>query len=1091
MLTAETIDRIRRVDISQVVGHYVTLKKKGVNFSAPCPFHDEKTASFVVSDVKERFKCFGCGRGGDVINFVMDFQKLSFYEACETIAEICGIAVEHETKEVSEKEQERLSAAQLQEQVLNYVVPVYRSELYKLSDDHPAKRWLYDRGITDEIIDEWELGWSPDDYHFITPQLINKGWFEPASKMGIVRRSKTDTNYDGYRSRIIFPITDQHGRLIGLGGRYIKLNDNDAKDIAKYINPSDCELYNKSAVLYGLKQSRKAIQDNGFAYVTEGYMDVISPHRSGTKNVVATCGTAFTDQQMKLLKRYTNHILSWRDNDQAGINATISSLPRLLKNEFTVHVVKYAGKDPDEFIQSLDTYKNGKSWTFPSKIDAVLWYSENVWKDVEEIHQRSKAKAQILELIANIPSEMSRNQYLDEIIRTYAWKQADTKKEFKLITDNIAFDHESEETEETNQIKFDAWVDEKQKEELFSKGYISVNRKERGKPMVGYYSFSHGGKTEISNFIVNPLFHVYAGADSRYLMQIYNGYKNAVMDLPARKITSIDQFQAETVGEGNFIIFGTKPQWLRIVSELLQSFPLCREIQNPGWHNSGFFSFIDKVFIPGKGVVEIDEWGIFQHEENNFLMPASCLAYKQLRNSDKDPYENYRYLAYKESPVDFKKWAEQMNIVYLQKGITAIAYVIITIFRDIVFSVDNNFPHLYGFGEPSSGKSKWAESITAIFYFKRAAFNLNSGTDFAFNNYFSMYVNCPAHLNELEIEVIKQEWFQALKGAYDGEGRERGKMNGGRTSTEITKIRGSLILTGQKLVTADDNSLVSRSLIEPFSTRDDLTEDDKKAYDKLKSWESNGMSSILIELLRHRGDFEEKYRDAFNAQLSEWRKKKNDARNLNQRILQNWAHLCTGYRLISLFIQLPQSADQFTEYCYSQAVKWSQFIRNSDTLSEFWRTLEFLVNQQEVVEGWDFIVEEHVSVTIRVNRNDSTEVSFENPTRILFLRLNNVHKLFQSAFRSRTGKEAMNIENMLHYFSSRKYYVGSIKQKRFKRFITVTEAGTSPAGLSFNNGPQTFKKEENQLTSCYAFIYDDLEISICTSAPEPPETLPF
>jgi DNA primase len=1098
MLTTESIDKIRNVNISEVIGHYIKLKKKGTNFSANCPFHDEKSPSFVVNDIKGIYKCFGCGKGGDAIGFVMDKDKKTFQEACEQIAEICSVELEYEVYEKTEQEQERLSAAALQEQVLNFVVPAYRSELFKLDDDHPAKKWLYDRGLTDEMIDEWEIGWSPNEWHYITPMLINKGWFEPAHKMGIIRRSNNDSNYDGYRSRIIFPITDKHGRFIGLGGRYIRIDDNDAKDIPKYINPTDCEIYNKSTVLYGLKQARKSIQETGHAYITEGYMDVVSPHRAGGRNVVATCGTAFTDQQMRLLKRHTSNVISWRDNDQAGIKSTISILPKLLQNEFSVHIAKYDGKDPDEYVQalpvtwSIKTKQQEEIWKAPQKMDAVLWFNDLTWRNIEEVHERVKAKSQILDLIANIQGEMIRNYYFDIVTKANGWKLSDTKKEFKSITDSRSFSHDDDDDQGDpgSVIKFDKWVDEAQKEEIFSKGFISVNRKEKGRSMVGYYTYSPNGKTEITNFLVKPLFHVFAGADSRYLMEIYNGYKNGVLDLPARKITSIEQFQGETVGYGNFIIFGEKGKWLRIVSELLQSFPLCKEIQNPGWHVKGFFAFVDKVYVPGEGLQSMDEWGIFKHNDNNWLMAASCKAYEDAINTDKDDFVNYRYLTYKQSPVDFQTWSSQMSMVYLQKGITAIAYVVITLFRDIVFNVDNNFPHLYGYGEPSSGKSKWAESITAIFYFKRAAFNLNSGTDFAFNSYFSMNVNCPAHLNELDIQVIKQEWFQALKGAYDGEGRERGKMTGGRNSTEITKIKGSLILTGQYLVTADDNSLVTRSLIEPFSTRDDLTEDDKLAYDKLKSWESLGMSSMLIELLQHRKLFEDSYREQFNNQLSEWRKKKDEARNLNQRILQNWAHLCTGYRLVSSLITLPQPAEQFAEYCYGQAVKWSQFIRSSDTLSEFWRTLEFLVNEQKVIEGWDFIVSEEVKVTVRANNKTETDVSLEKPTKILFLRLNNAHKLFQAAYRTRTGKEAMSFENMLHYFSSRKYYVGAVKQKKFKRYINVTEESSHPVGYSSEMGLRTGKKAEEHNTSCYAFIYEDLDINI-KSEPETPETLPF
>lgn len=1127
LLTTETIERIKDVLISDVIGHFIKLTKKSSDYLGLCPFHNEKSPSFTVSNkrgVNGRFKCFGCGKSGDAIEFVMQHENKTFFEACEVIAQLGNIPLEYEAREVTEKEKERLSAAQLQEQVLNHVVPIYRGELWRLDSNHPAKQWLYSTGLTDEMIDEWELGWSPNDFGFITPTLISKGWLEPALKMGIIKR-KNENSYDGYRSRIIFPIHDINGRLVGLGGRYIRIEASDARDIPKYINPADCEIYNKSAVLFGLKQAARAIREEKTAYITEGYMDVIGPYTKGFKNVVATCGTAFTESQMRLIKRHTDQLIMWRDNDNAGINSTVASLPTLLKNDFGIRVFDYKefqGKDPGDFSKALDTYNNGNgihlyrdddglslhpsgsvfSWSLPELIDGVIWQANRIWKESsDDIRSMIKARTEIMHLIANITNSILRDNYLDFIIKLFNWKSADVKRDFKKITETIAYPEDEDDMGTDDSDMLPDWLDDSQKEEFFSKGYVSVNKKERGKPMIGYYSFNNGAKIEITNFLVNPLFHIYAGSESRYLLQIYNGYKHGILDLPARKITSIDQFQAETVGFGSFIIYGVKIQWLRIVTELLHVFPLCWEIHKPGWHDKGFFCFLDRAYIPGEGMVEMNEWGIFSHNNTNYLMPASCKAYTELMESSKDNYENLRYLQYKNSPVDFTVWSKQMNKVYKQKGIVAIAYVIITLFRDIVFAVDNNFPHLYGFGEPSSGKSKWAESITAIFYHKRSAFNLNSGTEFAFNNYGALYVNCPAHMNELDIEVIKMEWFQTLKGAYDGEGRERGKISGGKSSTEVTRIRGSLILTGQKLVTYDDNSLVTRCLIEPFAAIKELTEEEKQNYDKLKAWEARGMSSMLVEILQFRQLFVEQYRDNLNMQLSQWRKTKAGTRNLNQRILQNWAHLVTGYKMLSEHFQFPQDVAEFSDYCYSRAEYWSHFIRSSDTLSEFWRTLEFLFNQQQVEEGWDYIISEETSITIRTNKYETEVISFERPTKVLFLRINNVHKLFQTAYRQRTGKEAMSLENLLHYFSSRDYFKGTIKAKRFARYITKTEESATQ-GFGGNN-VHTIKKIQAANTTCYAFLYDDLGICIDTGAgvpeekPEPPknggtgDTLPF
>jgi len=205
-------------------------------------------------------------------------------------------------------------------------------------------------------------------------------------------------------------------------------------------------------------------------------------------------------------------------------------------------------------------------------------------------------------------------------------------------------------------------------------------------------------------------------------------------------MVSIELLQQYVVSEGAFIIHCGKGHMLRIANHLLQQFPLCREVDFLGWQPSGFFAYVDKVFIPNEGIKELDEWGIIKHEETNHLVPAASAAYRQVQNQNGDPYENLRTLKFVKSPITFSQWASLMYRVYEMKGIVAIAYTILTAFRDIIFSIDNNCPHLYAFGERSSGKSKWAESIMALFYVKRQAFNLNSGTDFAFFNYMQIFI---------------------------------------------------------------------------------------------------------------------------------------------------------------------------------------------------------------------------------------------------------------------------------------------------------------------------------------------------------------
>jgi hypothetical protein len=363
-----------------------------------------------------------------------------------------------------------------------------------------------------------------------------------------------------------------------------------------------------------------------------------------------------------------------------------------------------------------------------------------------------------------------------------------------------------------------AWLDVKQAKEH---GFSPVRDFKDGKiKRLGYYGYNPAEKqhSEITNFTIQPIFHIKAGKESRFLIQVDNGYKTSVLDLDSKSMYSIEAIQGHLVGEGNYYIFGSKLQFLRVASKLMQDFRECFEIKSLGWQRYGFYAFVNGIYVPGSGMHELDEWGVYELEKQHYLIPAASAVYKKLNNTEDDPYENDRPMTHISSNLPLNKWCALMQRVYGNSGTTGIAYCFLTAFRDIAFSIDNNFPHLYAFGERSSGKSKWAESLSRFFFNNRTAFNLNSGTDFAFFSYMGRFKNAIATLNEFDEQVIRDDWFQSIKGIFDGESRQRGSMTS-RNKVEIMKVESGIMLIGQFLVTKDDNSVVTRSIIESFSER--------------------------------------------------------------------------------------------------------------------------------------------------------------------------------------------------------------------------------------------------------------------------------
>jgi DNA primase len=685
------------------------------------------------------------------------------------------------------------------------------------------------------------------------------------------------------------------------------------------------------------------------------------------------------------------------------------------------------------------------------KQDAILWQTSQWLEDAsDDVMNKAAAIDKIASLVALVKNEAAQLVYIETVAKDY---RINKKTLQKALDKAISIADEESDTEAADFDRMPGWMS---KEEVINKGFCTVIDKKNRR--IGYYGWSQHGKSQITNFIVHPVFHVGAKENSRHIFEVENEAKRVVLDVPSKVFVSLETLQNHLVGEGAFIFYGSKPQLLRIATELLPHFPMCKELKQLGWQPDGFFAFVNKVFISGSGETEINKWGIFEANKKNYLIPAASDVYK-----DDEAYENDRVLKLVHSKINFSQWSSHMQTVYQEKGLITIAFVLITIFNDIVFSIDNNCPFLYAYGERNSGKSKLAESINAVFYQNRKPFQMNS----AFYGYVSQFRNCPATLNEFDDKVVRDPWFQGTKGFFEGEGRQRNRLDV-KNKQETQRAAGTIILLGQFLSTKDDNSIVTRSLILPFFERQ-FTEEEKTQYNTLKRFEASGLSSLLTEVLQYRSLVKEKYYELFNQLLGAWRRITTD--QFNQRIFQNWCHLATMWFLLHEKLGLPVSFTDFEVICYKEAVRWSKFVRETDILSDFWNTVSFLLEQDQVVENWDFKIIETSEIKLRKGSGEEYVQQFGTVKKLLVIRLNNVHKLYQMNYRSRNGKEAMNLENLMHYFSSRNYFIGKVKQMQFKRYIlkNVEMPGNT---LATQPNIQQQRQAESTITSAFVFDYD-------------------
>jgi DNA primase len=343
----------QQADIVRVVGEYVRLKKTGANFTGLCPFHQEKTPSFAVHPVKQIYHCFGCGVGGDVFQFVMELEKSTFPEAVRTVAEKCGIPIPRPRERLPEERRENQQRTALID-LHREAAAFFARHLHESPEGKVALAYLEDRGLDRDALTRFGLGFAPSSGDALLRRLKAKAPDRLLESSGLFSRDQGGRLYDRFRRRIIFPITNESGKVIAFGGRAM------GDDMPKYLNSPETPIYSKSTVLYHLDRAKESLRQNDFAILVEGYMDAIAVARAGFLNVVASCGTSLAEPQIKLLSRFTRRVVVNYDPDTAGQTATERSISLLLEKEFEVRVLRLPGHaDPDQFLsqQGADAYR--------------------------------------------------------------------------------------------------------------------------------------------------------------------------------------------------------------------------------------------------------------------------------------------------------------------------------------------------------------------------------------------------------------------------------------------------------------------------------------------------------------------------------------------------------------------------------------------------------------------------------------------------------------------------------------------------------------------------------------------------------------
>lgn len=613
--------------------------------------------------------------------------------------------------------------------------------------------------------------------------------------------------------------------------------------------------------------------------------------------------------------------------------------------------------------------------------------------------------------------------------------------------------------------------------EAYEKGWFKHNH--------SYMFITKDGLFKASNYTVSPLYHIYSKKDNKRIIKLTNEFGvSKILDVPSKIMTSPDQFQGLIFGEGNYIFFGSRYHFYRVLEDYSKNFPVASELRTLGWQREGFYAFANGLYTNKWNPV--DELGVAEYDKKLYFSPSFSSIYADVREDD-DDYENDRFFIYKPPPENLSlyQWTKLMLLVYEQKAQIAIAFTIACVFRDIIYERYKIFPLLFLFGDKGTGKSQLAWSLSNVFFNNMPGFNLNSGTQVGFFRRLSRVKNAICWYDEYTNDIDEKR-FQAIKASYDGLGHEKGEKSQDNR-TIVTKINSGIMVSGQYLPNRDSNALFSRSILLSFEPKN-YTKEETDNYDNLKKLEENGLSGILPEILQHREIIIKNYARQFTAIFEDIKDYmiQNDYA-FDERLIRNFACILTPVKILDETKKLAFTFQQLYDLSIYQILNMTRQISSSESVSTFWAMIEFLLDEGRITEGIDFKTENVTQIKGLTTKSGKTiDKSFNEPRELLFMRFGKIHPLYMEAHRRQYGKNGIELVSLKHYLRHHKAFIGKVASTRFNtintsayvfdhktlnkiltRIYHITSNNTEP---SHNNDPshnQNSDKPQQQ-----QFVYD-------------------
>lgn len=1039
-----------KVQIEDVVMKFIPdLQRSGNRYKCCCPVHGERTPSFIVSPDRNTFKCFGCGIGGNAISFLMDVQNMTYPEAMRWLADMYGIELHEDWTPQTQQEAEESMTKEAMRAAYKEATAFFRDRLHgkddraKFAYQYATKRWGVD------YVNQEDIGFAPGHGEFMR-------WAESKGldtgillKLNLIRE-KDGRIYDGYYDRITIPIKDRYGTVIGFTARVLDGSE------PKYLNPGESLIYSKGKSVFGIHNAKRQARREEKIFLVEGAPDVMRLQSMGINNTVAPLGTAWTTEQFAELKKYHARLCFIPDIDPvkdgmrwgAGIDAVIRNGIRAVEEGFDVTVKEITDipadkkADPDSYFTSAAVFEG------VPEADFIPWYARKLSDGKETSAEKAKVIKTVSEILAKVGDRLKVKMYVAEIAKEMNVPVA--------IMQNTV----NETTKGTSAKK------KKQSERVIDQDlYKKYGFYERGNR---YMSMSKDGEDcEWSNFIMYPIVLVKDPISSKRIYRLVNDCnKEAIVELKTEDIVSLQRFKVRVANEGNFRWKAKEDNLNMLTGLLFEAEEPTLEIKQLGWQRQGFFAFGNGVQHDGKWV-ECDQYGIVRlGETGNFYLPSASTLYAD----DKGLYQFERRMVHTTySDVTLRQYTDCLISVFGDNAKAGIAFLLATLFKDVVVDLTENFPILDLFGPKGSGKSTFGNFMMTFFVPRNKAVNLTQSTEAGLAAAVAQVANALVHIDEYKnsIDLSKREFIKTL---YDGIGRTRMNMDRDK-KRETTAVDCGVMLSGQEMPTVDI-AIFARTLFLTFN-KTEFSPKEKQHFNELSRLRDQGVTHLTLQILRHRAKFEEEFRSNYSCALSDLMLK-TEGEQVEDRILRNWTIPLAAFRTLSGVLDIAFDYADLLRVCASGTIRQNSECRATNEVAGFWQAIDFLHQNGDIYIDADYRIKHEMSFK---GKGMKEKMEFRTARPILYLCTKRTFMLYKKNGKL-VGDATLSTDSLRFYLENSKEYIGLKNAVRFRNTSNDRESTATVTTASGTQAVQRTSRTDWALCFDYSALVENYGINL-------------